>query len=54
MITVSKVEYPEELHESHDYYPLAPDKLEILYEMLYDYQLKIADDYVISIGNIKN
>ena len=34
-------------------YPLAPDKLEIKREMLFDYQLKIANDYNISIGNVE-
>ena len=33
-------------------YPLAPDKIEIKKEMP-DYQLKIADLYNISIGNVK-
>ena len=45
-------EYPEELHEFHNDYPLVPDKLDIKREMLSDYQLKMADDYT-SIGNIK-
>ena len=34
-------------------YNLALDKLEIEREMLPYYQLKIADDYNISIGNVK-
>lgn len=34
----------------HDY-PSAPRKLEIKREILSDYQLKVADDYNISIGN---
>ena len=33
-------------------YPLAPDKLEIK-KMLSDYQLKITDDFNISINNVK-
>ena len=45
-------EYPKELHELHNDYLLAPDKLDIKREMLSDYQLKIADDYI-SIGNAK-
>ena len=47
------LEYPRELRELHNDYPLAPDKIEIKREILSDYQLKIADLYHISIGNAK-
>ena len=47
------LEYPKELHELHNDYPLAPDKLKIKRIMLPDYQLKIADDFNIFIGNVK-
>ena len=47
------LEYPKELHELHNDYPLAPDKIEIKREMLSEYQLKIADLYNILIGNFK-
>ena len=47
------LEYPEELRELHNDYPLAPDKIEIKREMLSDCQLKIADLYNISISNVK-
>ena len=47
------LEYPNELWELHNDYPLAPDKTEIKREMLPDYQLKIADLYNIPIGNVK-
>ena len=47
------LEYPKELRELHNHYPLAPDKIEIKREMLSDYQLKIADHYNIPIGNVK-
>ena len=33
---------------------LAPDKIEIKREMLFEYQLKIADLCNIPIGNVKN
>ena len=46
-------EYPKELRELHDDYPLAPDKIEIKREMFSEYQLKIADLYNILVGNIK-
>ena len=41
------------LHELSNDYLLAPDKIEIKREMLSEYQLKIADLYNISIGNVK-
>ena len=47
------LEYPKELRELHDHYPLAPDKIEIKRKILSDYQLKIADLYKIPIGNVK-
>ena len=46
-------EYPKELRELHNDYPLAPDKIEIKREILSKYQLKIADLYNIPIGNVK-
>ena len=47
------LEYPKELHELHNDYPLAPDKMKIRREMLSEYQLKIADSYNIPIGKVK-
>ena len=47
------LEYPKELRELHNDYPLAPDNLEIKREMLLDNQLKVADLYNIPIGNVK-
>ena len=44
---------PKELRELHNDYPLVPDKIEIKRGMLSDYQLKIADLYNISVGNVK-
>ena len=41
-----------ELHEIHNYYLLALGKTEIKREMLFDYQLKIADLYSIPIDNV--
>ena len=37
----------------HNDYLLAPDKIEIKREMLYEYQLKIADLYNVSIGKVE-
>ena len=47
------LEYPKELQNFHNDYPLAPDKIKIKREMLSDYQLKIADPYNILIDNVK-
>ena len=47
------LEYPKELRELHDGYPLAPDKNEIKRKMLLEYQLKIADFYNIPGGTNK-
>ena len=46
------LEYPKELCELHNYYPVAPDKIEIKREMS-KYQLLIADFHNIPIGNVK-
>ena len=47
------LEYPKDLRELHNDYPLAPDKIEIKTEMLSNFQLKTADLYNILIGNVK-
>ena len=47
------LEYPKELHELRSDHPLVLDKLEIKKEILSDYQLKIVDDFKISISNVK-
>ena len=47
------LEYPQELCNLHNDYPLALDKIEIKKEMMPEFQLKITDLYNIPIGNIK-
>ena len=47
------LDYPKQLRELHNDYPLAPDKTEIKRKMLSDYQLNITDIYNIPIGNVK-
>ena len=47
------LEYPKELCELHNDYPLAPDKIEIKREMLSNYLLKITHFYNILISNVK-
>ena len=47
------LEYPKELRELHNDYPLALDKIEMRKEMLSDCHLKIAFHYNTPIGNVK-
>ena len=47
------LEYPKELRELDNDYPLAPDKTEIKREMLSEHQLKIVDLSNILIGTVK-
>ena len=41
------LEYPDELHELHNDYPLAPEKLAVFYDMLSDHCKKVANKYEI-------
>ena len=47
------LEYLKELRELHNDNTLAPDKIKIKREMLFNYQLEIADFCNISFGNVK-
>ena len=47
------LEYPKELQELNNDYPLAPDKTQIKREIFPGYQLKIADHNNISVCNVK-
>ena len=44
------LEYPKELHDLHNDYPLAPEKVKVSKNMLSGYCKKIAKKYNISIG----
>ena len=46
------LEYPNELHELHNNYPLAPEKPEISRDMLSKYRSNIATKYRIKVGDI--
>ena len=46
------LEYPSELREFHNGYPLAPEKLEISQNMLSKYFFNIANEYGIKIGRV--
>ena len=47
------LEYPSVLHELHNDYPLAPEKLAVSNNMLSRYCKKIDDEYDIKVGNVK-
>ena len=47
------LEYPQELHNSHNDYPSAPEKNSIPKEWLSDYCLKIANAHSITTGTVK-
>ena len=44
------LEYPQELHDIHNDYPVTPEKVKVLNNMLSAYCNKIAEKYNISIG----
>ena len=46
-------ESPDELHELHNDYPLAPEKLAVSSDMLSKYCKEIADKYEIKVGDVK-
>ena len=46
------LKYPSELHDLHNDYPLAPEKLEISQNMLSKYCFDIANKYGIKIGGV--
>ena len=47
------LEYPEYLHDLHNDYPVAPEKIKVTDSMLSNYSKKISDKYNISIGLVK-
>ena len=47
------LEYPDELHELHNDYPLAPEKLAVSSDMLSKYCKKIADKYEVKVCDVK-
>ena len=47
------LKYPDELHELHNDYPLAPEKLAVTNDILSEYCNKIADEYDIKVGDVK-
>ena len=47
------LKYPDKLHELHNDYPLAPEKLAVFSDMLSNYCKKIAAKYEIKVGDVK-
>ena len=47
------LKYSDELHELHNDYPLAPEKLPVTNDMLSKYCKEIADKYNIKVGDVK-
>ena len=47
------LKYPDELHELHNDYPLAPEKHAVTNDMLSKYRKEITDKYDIKVGDAK-
>ena len=47
------LEYPDELHELHNDFPLVPEKFAVSNDMQSKYCKKIADKYEIKVGDVK-
>ena len=47
------LEYPDELHELHNDYLLAPEKLTVFNDMLSKHCKEITDRYKIKVGDVK-
>ena len=46
------LEYPQELYNLYNDYPVAPEKIKVSNGMLSEYCKKIAEKYKISIGQV--
>ena len=47
------LQYPDELHELHNDFLLALEKIAVSSDMLSKYCKKIADEYEIKVGDVK-
>ena len=47
------LEYPKELHDAHDAYPLGPEKIKVNSSMLSSHQRKLAEKLNIKLGGEK-
>ena len=50
LIIEADLEYPKDLHNIHNDYPLAPEKIRVSKDMLSEYSKQIAEKYGISTG----
>ena len=53
MVLEVDLDYPKELHNLHNGYPLAPESKEIDKSMLSDYAKKIAEKFQLTIGGVR-
>ena len=47
------LEYSDKLHELHNDYPLAPEKIAVSSDLLSNYCKKLADKYEMKVGDVK-
>ena len=47
------LEYPEELHDLHNDYPLAPEKIKVTEDMLSPYSREIAEKFKVKVGLVE-
>ena len=47
------LKYPNELHDLHNCYPLAPEKIDVTYDMMSKFCKDIADWHEIKVGGVK-
>ena len=52
LILEVNMEYPQKLHDLHNDYPLAPEKIKVIKEMLSPYCESIREKFNISIGQV--
>ena len=53
MQDIVDLKYPNELHDLHNDFPLAPEKRAVTNDMLSKYCKEIADKYDIKVGDVK-